>query len=166
MQLAGLLSEGSIRPTFGAVLEVSSAEAAVEAGRRGRRRCGLRLELARRGTSASGYSRGTLADLVARGEVSMDRFAVIWSSPPIGHGPFAVVRALPEEDKGKIESYLMALSAHDPAAYDMLDPFYGGGYAPVDPQDYTGLETLLAQNVDALRLPGGPATTGPLPARR
>ena len=32
----------------------------------------------------------------------------------------------------------------------MLDPFYGGGYAPVDPQDYCGLETLLAQDVDAL----------------
>ena len=76
----------------------------------------------------------------------MDRLAVIWSSPPIAHGPFAVMRALPEEDKGKIENYLVALSAGDPAAYDMLDPFYGGGYAPVDPQDYTGLETLLAEN--------------------
>ena len=48
----------------------------------------------------------------------------------------------------------------------MLDPFYGGGYAAVDPQDYSGLETLLAQNVDALRLPAAPATTGTTMPRR
>ena len=54
----------------------------------------------------------------------------------------------------------MSLSARDPDAYDMLDPFYGGGYAPVDLEDYTGLEALLSQKVDALRLPGGPVTAG------
>ena len=58
------------------------------------------------GGVASGYSRGTLADLVARGEVAMDRLAVIWSLPPVGHGPFAVVRAMPEEDRAKIEELL------------------------------------------------------------
>ncbi len=41
----------------------------------------------------------------------------------------------------------------NPAAYDGLNPFYGGGYAPVDPGDYAGLKVLAAQNVDALRMP-------------
>ena len=71
-----------------------------------------------------------------------------------------MLRTLPEADKQKIESYLLALSAGNPDAYDMLDPLYGGGYASVDPQDYSGLKALLARDVDALRLPGGPATTG------
>ena len=111
----------------------------------------------------SGYSRGTLADLVARGEVAMDQLAVIWSSPPVGHGPFAVTRTFTEEDKAKIEGYLSSLSADNPDAYDMLDPFYGGGFTPVDLEDYAGLETLLSQGVDALRLPGSPVATGAAP---
>jgi phosphonate transport system substrate-binding protein len=112
------------------------------------------------GDVEQGYSRGTLTELVAAGEIAMDRLVVIWSSPPVTHGPFAVLRTLPEADKGKIESYLLALSAGNPDAYDMLDPLYGGGYAAVDPQDYSGLKALLAKDVDALRLPRGPATTG------
>jgi len=90
----------------------------------------------------------------------MDRLVVIWSSPPVTHGPFAVLRTLPQADKEKIESYLLALSAGNPDAYDLLDPLYGGGFVAVDPQDYSGLKGLLAKDVDALRLPGGPATTG------
>ncbi len=160
MQLAGLLSEGVDPATmFGAVLEVESAEAAVRLVASGAADAAFAWS-SLAGRVDGGYSRGTLTQLVAGGEIAMDALAVIWRSPAIAHGPFAVMRALAEEDKGKIEKYLVALSAASPAAYDMLDPFYGGGYAPVDPQDYGGLETLLAEDVDALHLPGGPATTG------
>ena len=160
MQLAGLLAEG-IDPatTFGAVLEVESAEAAVRLVASGAADAAFAWSSLAGGVE-SGYSRGTLTQLVAAGGIAMNTLAIIWSSPPIAHGPFAVMRTLPEEDKTKIESYLAALSGSNPTAYDTLDPFYGGGYAPVEPQDYAGLETLLAENVDAVRLPGGPATTG------
>jgi hypothetical protein len=50
-----------------------------------------------------------------------------------------------------------------PEAYDGLNPFYGGGYAPVDPHDYAGLEILAAQDVDALALPEATAEP-PAPA--
>jgi phosphonate transport system substrate-binding protein len=160
MQLAGLLAEG-IDPaaTFAAVVEADSAEAAVRLVATGGADAAFAWSSLAGGV-AGGYSRGTLTQLAATGEVAMDALAVIWSSPPIGHGPFAVMRTLPGEDKAKIESYLAGLSAISPAAYDTLDPFYGGGYAPVDPQDYAGLETLLAENVEAVQLPGSPATTG------
>jgi phosphonate transport system substrate-binding protein len=160
LQLAGLLSDGlDPSTTFGAVLEVGSAEAAVNLVATGVADAAFAWS-SMTGDVESGYSRGTLTGLVAGGEIAMDRLVVIWSSPPVTHGPFAVLRTLPEADKGKIESYLVALSAGNPDAYDMLDPLYGGGYAPVDPQDYSGLKALLAKDVDALRLPGGPATTG------
>jgi hypothetical protein len=71
-----------------------------------------------------------------------------------------VARTLSEEEKGKIERYLVELSTFNPTAYDALDLFYGGGFAPVDPQDYSGLETLMAQNVDVIRLPTAPVSTG------
>lgn len=160
MQLAGLLSEG-IDPalTFGAVLEVESPETAVSLVASGGADAGFAWS-SLAGGAESGYSRGTLTNLVASGQVSMDGLSIVWRSPAIGHGPFAAMRTLSEEDKGKIEAYLLGLSATRPAAYDMLDPFYGAGYAVVDAQDYSGLETLLAQNIEDLRLPGGPATTG------
>lgn len=160
MQLAGLLSEG-VDPsaTLGAVLEVESPETAVSFVASGVADAAFAWS-SLAGRAEVGYSRGTLTDLVASGQISMDQLSIVWRSPAIGHSPFAAMRTLAEENKAKIEAYLVGLSAANPAAYDMLDPFYGGGYAAVDPQDYSGLETLLAQNIDALRLPAGPATTG------
>ena len=159
MQLAGLLSEGLDPTSFGAVLEVDSAEAAVRLVAAGGADAAFAWS-SLAGDLDGGYSRGTLADIVRSGAVSMRSLAVIWSSPAIGHSPFAVLRTLPEADKDRLRNYLTGLSDINPVAYDVLDPLYGGGYAAVDPHDYAGLETLLAQDVDAIRLPGGPATTG------
>ena len=86
----------------------------------------------------------------------MDEIAIVWRSPPIAHGPFAVLSNLPEADKEKTASYLSALYARNPVAYDVLNPFHAGGYAAVDPRDYSGLSALTAMNVDAIRLPGAP----------
>jgi phosphonate transport system substrate-binding protein len=169
MQLAGLLSEGLDPTSFGSVLEVDSAEAAVRLVAGG----GVDAAFAWSslvGDLEAGYSRGTLADVVRSGTVSMVSLALIWSSPAIGHSPFAVLRTLPEADKAGLTNYLTGLSGVNPLAYDVLDPFYGGGYAAVGPHDYASLETLLAQDVDAIRLPAGPTMTGatsasePLPA--
>jgi phosphonate transport system substrate-binding protein len=159
VQLAGLLSEGLDPATFGAVLEVESATAAINLVASGVADAAFAWS-SLAGNPAGGYSRGTLADLVAGGSLSMDRLSIVWRSPPIGHAPFAVARTLSEEEKGKIERYLVELSIVNPTAYDALDLFYGGGFAPVDAQDYSGLETLMAQDVDAIRLPTVPVSTG------
>jgi phosphonate transport system substrate-binding protein len=153
VQLAGLMSAG-IDPAsfFRGVVEMRSANE------------GVRLLMERAvdaafawssltGDVESGYTRGTLAQLVTEGEVAMHDLAIVWRSPPITHGPFAVLGSMSEEDKDKIGSFLLTLEGTHPIAYDVLNPFYGGGYAPVDLEDYAGLERLATQDVEALSLP-------------
>lgn len=159
VQLAGLLAEGVDPAAFGAAIEVESAEVAVSLVAAGAADAAFAWS-SLSGNAASGYSRGTLAGLVAAGGASMDRLSIVWRSPLIGHAPFAVARTLAEEDKTAIEEYLVELAVANPSAYDTLDMFYGGGFAPVDPQSYGGLESLLAQNLDAIDLPVGPVSTG------
>ncbi len=74
------------------------------------------------------------------------------------------MRALDEPTKSKIEAYFVALITANPTAYDGLNPYYGGGYAPVDQNDYSGLDALTAQNVDALRMPKVALTPAAAPA--
>ena len=84
------------------------------------------------------------------------------SSPPIAHGPFAVLSNLPEADKEKIERVPARRSMRAiPSPTMSLNPFYAGGYAAVEPQDYSGLSALTAMNVDAIRLPGAPVEATP-----
>ncbi len=164
VQLAGLLSEGfDPAATFGAVLEVGSAEDAVKLVADGAADAAFAWS-SLAGDAAQGYSSGTLANLVAAGVVAMDRLVIVWRSPAIGHGPFAVLGTLNDDEKAAIKAYLLDLETTNPAAYDMLNPFYGGGYAEVGPQDYGGFETLMAENVDAVDLPLAPAQTGATPA--
>jgi phosphonate transport system substrate-binding protein len=160
IQLAGLLSEGfDPAVNLGTTLEVESPEAAIGLVASGVADAAFAWS-SLAGAADAGYSRGTLANLVASGQMSMDQLSIVWRSPVIGHSPFAVMRSLAEDDKAKIEAYLVSLSAANPTAYDMLDQLYGGGYAAVDAPNYSGLETLLAENVDALHLPAAPETTG------
>jgi phosphonate transport system substrate-binding protein len=153
MQLAGLMATG-VDPAglFGGVIETESARDAVRLVR-DRRADAAFAWSSLEGDAGSGYTRGTLAQLVADGEIAMRDFSVVWRSAPITHGPFAVLKTLSDEEKDKIAALLVALDAARPDAYDLLNPFYGGGYAPVDPEDYRGLETLTAQDIDALSLP-------------
>lgn len=160
MQLAGLLAEGVDPSGFGGVREVDSADEAVRLVASGAADAAFAWS-SMSGDPQTGYSRGTLTDLVARGELTMGQIAVIWRSAPIMHGPFAVLKTLPEEDKADIEAYLLSLEASQPAAYDALNPFYSGGYAAVEPADYAGLDVLTAQNVDALVLPVAPIAVPP-----
>jgi phosphonate transport system substrate-binding protein len=98
--------------------------------------------------------------MVAAGALEMGEIAVVWRSPPLTHGPFAVARTLPEAVKRTLGDYLAGLEASKPAAYDALNPYYAGGYARVGPDDYAGVEVLMEENVDAVRLPEAPAETG------
>ncbi len=153
LQLAGLMVAGLDPETaLGGVYEVDSA---VEAVRLVRDRVADAAFAwsSLSGDLISGYSRGTLSQMVSDGELAMDDLVIVWRSPPLTHGPLAVLKNLSDSEKDKISALLLALEANRPAAYDVLNPFYAGGYAPVDAGDFSGLETLIAQNVDALRLP-------------
>jgi phosphonate transport system substrate-binding protein len=153
MQLAGLMASG-LNPakTFEGVMEVGSANEAVRMVRDGAADAAFAWS-SMAGDVQSGYTRGTLANLVANGELDMDDFVIVWRSPPITHGPFAVLKTLSEAEKDRIGAFLVTLETTRPDAYEALNPFYGGGYAPVDPEDYGGVESMAAQNVDALDLP-------------
>jgi phosphonate transport system substrate-binding protein len=160
LQLAGFLAEG-IDPAaaFGAVLEVDSPETAISLVASGVADAAFGWS-SLAGAPETGYSRGNLTDLVASGQISMEQLSVVWRSPAIGHSPFAALRTLGAEEKTKIASFLFDLATTNPSAYDMLDPLYGGGFAAVDPQDYTALEALLSQDLEAIHLPISPITTG------
>lgn len=153
MQLAGMLEQG-IDPatTLGGVYEVASAIEAVRMVRDGAADAAFAWS-SLNGDAASGYSRGTLSQMVTEGELTMADVVIVWRSTPLTHGPFAVLKTLEDDAKDKIGGFFLALEAAQPEAYDLLNPFYAGGYAPVDAADFSGLEVLVAENVDALRLP-------------
>ena len=151
MPLAALLAEGIDAGThFAQIRDVGSAEKAVRAVLAGEAEAAFAWS-SLAGDIASGYSRGTLADLVARGEMDMAELAIVWRSPPISHGPFAVRADLAQADKAAVEALLLRLEADDPPAYDALNPFYAGGYAAVDAEDYRGVVLLAEHDVDAVR---------------
>ena len=152
MQLAGLMAEGIDPAEFGGVFTVGSAEEAVRLAAQDAVDAAFAWS-SLSGDMASGYSRGTLADLIARGEIGAGDVSIVWRSPPIAHGPLAVLRSLPDAEKQALESLLLGLERSEPAAYDRLNPFYGGGYVAVEPDDYSGLAAIATQNVGALRLP-------------
>ena len=142
-QLAGLTAAGFDPASLGEIRDAGSAHAA------------LRLLLAGEvdaafiwsslaGDETAGYSRGTLADLVAAGELDMDWIRIVWRSGPIGHGPFAVARALPAEMRRAMADYFVSLNEAEPKAYDALNRLYGGGYRTVGPDNYAGAVALAA----------------------
>ena len=149
MQEAGLAEEGIDAGRFASVRETESAEDAVRLVAAGEADAAFAWS-SLTGDVAIGYSRGTLAALVARGEIAMDEFVIVWRSPAITHGPFAVAKSLPIDEKDRIEEYLLALERSLPGAYDALNPFYAGGYVAVEPAAYDGLELLVTSKADCV----------------
>lgn len=136
VQLAGLRNEGYQPDSFFAGLtEAKSAVAAVRMALRGEVDAAFAWS-SLKGKEKRGHSRGTLAFLVSRGELAMEDVVIVWRSRPIGHGPFAVLRSLPEKQRAALERYLVRLADARPVLYDRLDLFYGGGFRPVEPADY------------------------------
>jgi phosphonate transport system substrate-binding protein len=141
MQLAGLAAEGIDVAAFARMSEAPSAQAAVRQLLAGAADAAFAWS-SLSGPEAQGYSRGTLAELAAQGELDPSQVRVLWASPPITHGPFAVVRVLPTEARDAMATYFVALDDAEPAAYDALNRLYGGGYRRVARRDYEGVAVL------------------------
>lgn len=94
------------------------------------------------GDQRSGYSRGPLAHLVARGDLDMADIAIIWQSKPIAHAPVVGSKSLTASEREAVRTYLMALPESDTAIYDLLDPYFGGGYRAADAADFRGIGIL------------------------
>lgn len=97
------------------------------------------------GAAQAGYSRGTLAQMVAEGTLAMDDVRVIWQSRLIPHGPHAVREKLPEELKALLRATLFDLAQADPDAYDAIEPDFPGGFAAVSHESYSDLLNALGQ---------------------
>ena len=165
MQFAGLLAEGIDPSGFGSVREVDSSRAAVAMVVSGDVDAAFAWS-SMSGDAQAGYSEGTLRDLVDLGELDMSEISVVWRSPPVTHGPLAVAKDLEQGLKDRLETYLVGLESAHPEAYDMLNPFYPGGYRPVEPNDFAAADLLVAQNVEAVTLPadgGGQAEADAAP---
>jgi phosphonate transport system substrate-binding protein len=141
-QLAGLREEGIEPAFFGEIVDAGSAVAAVRMMLAGEAAAAFAWS-SLAGEAETGYSRGTLAWLARRGELAMEDVVIVWRSRPIAHGPFAVLAALPQQERAAIEAYLVGLADSDPELYDRLDLLYGGGFRTVEPADYRAVEAII-----------------------
>lgn len=97
------------------------------------------------GDVAAGYSRGTLATMIADGQLSMDDIRIVWQSRLIPHGPHVVRTNLPERLKTLIRATLFELAQSDPDAYDAIEPNYPGGFAAVSHEAYSSVLNAFDQ---------------------
>jgi len=80
------------------------------------------------GDPSSGYSRGTLRDLVDPSSGNRARYEVVWKSKPIPHRPHVIRNNIAREAKQLLADMLTELFEKNPRAYDSIEPVYGGGF--------------------------------------
>lgn len=158
LPFARLAAEGSDpQGIFGRVETVNGPEAAVRlllAGKVDAAFAWSTLE----GDLTAGYSRGTLRDLVDKKVLNIADVRVVWSSPPLPHGPHAVRQDLAPATKSRIRETLLHLRQEDPDAYDAVEPFLGGGFATIGHAAYEPFLVLVKpQQTGASPAGAGPA---------
>ncbi len=102
------------------------------------------------GLASSGYSAGTLTELIRKSGRSAADFAILWKSAPIPGGPHVVSNKLPEPAKRIIKRLLLGLNDNSPAAYDAVENFNSGGFTKVDISDYQVLIDLVGGEIPAI----------------
>jgi len=113
------------------------------------------------GEAEAGWSRGTLADFVARGEVRAEDFRVVWSSPVLPLGPHTVRASLGETEKRRLREMLIELDV-DQDAYEAIERAHSGGFVRVGAPSYRPFVDLLTPPDPA---PEAPSATGATPPR-
>lgn len=99
------------------------------------------------GDPQEGWSRGTLADLVARGTVRAAQVALVWSSPSLPLGPHTVRATTDEATKRRLREMLIDLDA-DPDVYEAIERTHSGGFVRVGAPSYRPFVDLLAPAED------------------
>jgi phosphonate transport system substrate-binding protein len=95
------------------------------------------------GEEGEGYDRGALHDLVARHLLDMHAIRIIWRSGLIPNGPHAVRDDLPLEIKNRLRDLLIDMIDDSPAAYEAVEPVFGGGFSPIGHSSYLPLLRLV-----------------------
>ncbi len=113
------------------------------------------------GDPTEGWGRGTLHDLVAKGELSMTDVRVLWSSPVLPHGPQVVRTNLDEGRKRRLRDMLVDLDEVDEEAYAAIEQVYPGGFLRIGHAAYGPWLKLVTPSSDGAIPPAVPATTAP-----
>lgn len=101
------------------------------------------------GLANSGYSAGSLVDLISHQDVSMKDLRVIWKSKPIYAGPHTITNKVPDDIKNNISKFLLQLYEKNPQAYDSIENYEGGGFAKVELANYQPLiDFVAAKDID------------------
>ena len=80
-------------------------------------------------------------NVVDKGEVKLENFNIIWSSPPIPQDPFVYRDALCEEIKGNIRETFLGLK-DEPGAKAFLDNVKSNTFVPMTSADYDVIRAL------------------------
>ena len=80
-------------------------------------------------------------NVVDKGEVKLEDFNIIWSSPPIPQDPFVYRDALCEEIKGNIRETFLGLK-DEPSAKAFLDNVKSNTFVPMTSADYDVIRAL------------------------
>jgi phosphonate transport system substrate-binding protein len=95
------------------------------------------------GTQASEF-RGTFAYLAQLG-FERGKLHTVWQSSLIPYRVHAIKRSLAHEAKQLMRTSMLELFDADPAAYDSLEPIFGGGYVTATPEQFSRIARMLAQ---------------------
>lgn len=80
---------------------------------------------------------------------------VLWRSPPVRFGPHVVRKGLPPEARSALRRMLLSLDRESPEAFDSVSPSFGGGFEPVDDNDYRSATALVGAVSRVAPLPEG-----------
>ena len=81
-------------------------------------------------------TRGTRATLAGGTGSAATDYQLVWRSKPVPHGPHTVRSALDSEAKDLLSEFLLTMNETDPAAYDAIEPFLGGGFKKIAAEAY------------------------------
>ena len=100
------------------------------------------------GIPSEGYSRGTLRLIGQMQLGNPGDYSVFWQSALIPHMAHATAKNLPGEAKNILRNLLNNLHDRNPAAYDSIEPVYGGGFVTSRHSRYQPLLSVVeAMNV-------------------
>ena len=95
------------------------------------------------GDPVSGYTRGTLRQLVELKTDGISNYQIIWKSQAIPHRTHLIRNKVNVEAKQILQQALVSLSEKDPIAYDVIEPLFSGGFSTVDHESYQQLIDLI-----------------------
>lgn len=159
LALMFLARAGLTGATAPVLVETDGPEAALAAALDGRADAAVAWS-SLAGDPQEGWSRGTLADMVARGAVRAEQVTVVWSSPPLPLGPHTVRASTDEATKRRLREMLIDLDV-DPDVYEAVERAHPGGFARVGAPAYRPFVDLLTPAEE----PTDPAPTGAAPPK-